>query len=810
MSIAKRLSLACVISVFLCSAASAQITFVQLTDPHLFDDPPEANENRRALMTCVTQIDKSIGAGAVYKFVLVTGDIGIEKVVKPLLDRKQATASPQERDSIDQAIILNITSAAWDIAKIIGQSRVKVWLFLPGNNDLIGEDPDTINYYRDFIAHLRQLLPDKEVIDLCPTDDPNSGVYNADSGFVFIGFNNASFKNDNNPALISDGKNTAKIVATANRSDLEKLPTTTRTNEQLKYVQQVIDRVGKAGSHPAYIFYHIPEIDDPHPVLNSDFKLVGDRALTLADQYALSSWFVDGRVRERWSEVVLKPNVKGLFAGHFHDWRRDTYQNSRWMVTPDYPGGSLSKLYVCPPISIKRQGDQAAQARGFQAVSIDGMGKVSVKPFWYDGTNGTFEDEKVVSENGFIVFSRYAWSSIPDYLPFYLLVIVCLYAAIKGYKQTTVIAPFDLPSGNQLPFGERTVANTLRDAFVEIHKRVKDGAKDNIERPSGLMTPKLEGIRVSEATSFEVPDRFAVEVKGLSHDAIISFARKVFGKELVISGDAVGNATGFSLLTRNRQQLWSSRSNAATMEGLRKACGEVARRMLGTIDTTLLSAYATLKTSDLIKEDKVEEGLDLIMDTATLLPDNALIAYDLGVTRAKGGDHQNAVTAFNRAVELDSNFPEALNNLGVSQAELNKYDEAIASYQKALSLRPGYSAALYNLGYALLKTEQFPEAIEKYKDALNLEPKDPDILLNLGVAFHKNNQLSDAIESYNRALELTPDDPEILHLLGMSLFEAERTNDAIASVQKAVQLKPNEPKFQQTMDDMLRSVEEKE
>src|ERR1043166_2999727 len=184
MSIAKRLSLACVIGVFICSAASAQITFVQLTDPHLFDDPPEANENRRALMACVTKIDKSTGAGAVYKFVVVTGDIGIEKLIKPLVDRKLTTATQEERDSIDQAITLKITSAAWDVAKIIGQSRVKVWLFLPGNNDLIAEDPGTINYYRDFIAQLRQLLPDKEIIDLCPTDDPNSGFYTADSGFV--------------------------------------------------------------------------------------------------------------------------------------------------------------------------------------------------------------------------------------------------------------------------------------------------------------------------------------------------------------------------------------------------------------------------------------------------------------------------------------------------------------------------------------------------------------------------------------------------------------------------------------------------
>src|SRR3989442_4791108 len=90
-----RLSLACVITVFICGAASAQIKFVQITDPHLYDDGQEANDNKRALMACVTKIDKLIGTGADYKFVVVTGDIGIEKLVKPLLAEKKPSSNKE-------------------------------------------------------------------------------------------------------------------------------------------------------------------------------------------------------------------------------------------------------------------------------------------------------------------------------------------------------------------------------------------------------------------------------------------------------------------------------------------------------------------------------------------------------------------------------------------------------------------------------------------------------------------------------------------------------------------------------------------
>ena len=71
-----RLSLACVIVAFICGATSAQVSFVQITDPHLYDDGQEANENKHALLACVTKIDKLIGTGSDYKFVVVTGDIG--------------------------------------------------------------------------------------------------------------------------------------------------------------------------------------------------------------------------------------------------------------------------------------------------------------------------------------------------------------------------------------------------------------------------------------------------------------------------------------------------------------------------------------------------------------------------------------------------------------------------------------------------------------------------------------------------------------------------------------------------------------
>jgi len=402
------------------------------------------------------------------------------------------------------------------------------------------------------------------------------------------------------------------------------------------------------------------------------------------------------------------------------------------------------------------------------------------------------------------------WNSIPSYLPFYLLVIVVFYAAVKGRKRVTVISPFHLPSSSELPFGEHTVANALRDALVEIHKRAKAGGKDDTYSTSGLMTPKLEGIKFSEAASFEVPNRFAVEVKGLSHDAIISFARKVFGKEWVISGDVVGDTNGFRLLARHGTDLWCSGSNPATMEGLRRACGEVALRMLGTIDTNLLSAYTTLRASDLIKLKKLEEVLELMKEAASLLPSNALIAYDLGVTHARRGDNDKAIAALKRAIELNNNFPEALNNLGIALGTQGKYNDAIQSYKKAISLRPDYYAAHFNLGTMFLQKGRYDEALRSFEEALKIKSTDPALYFNLGYTFHAQKRYAEAIDRYRNALEKKPNAPEILTNLGISLFDDGQVDEAIRVVERAAKIDSDNEEIKQILRQMKEDLVEED
>ena len=164
-----------------CGVASAEVNFFQITDAHIFEPKKDDVEgNKEALRWCINQINARLDAKADYKFIVFTGDLDLEAF----------------RRTGDQEEQKDLVEAAKQLAGIVKDSKVKQWLFLPGNNDLVGEDPAKIGTFHHFIKALQEQLPGMQIVDFCPLDgDDSSGVLE-EGGCRFIGFNNASFKSN--------------------------------------------------------------------------------------------------------------------------------------------------------------------------------------------------------------------------------------------------------------------------------------------------------------------------------------------------------------------------------------------------------------------------------------------------------------------------------------------------------------------------------------------------------------------------------------------------------------------------------------
>jgi len=367
-----------------CLEGRAQIKFVQLTDIHLIDkdDGVITGTNKRALEDCVKKINE-LAANDKYQFVVVTGDIGVEKIVKSI------TLKPHDTNSADdKSIQTRIEERAGDLAAIISESKIETWLFVPGNNDLVDEWPETIGYYHKLVRALADAAkPNVRIVDLSPRANvPGSGVYET-GDYTFIGFNNASFKNNDDPDRI-----------------------TLKHGSQLDEISLVSARLRASQRRYAYIFYHIPEVPDPFLEFEKEKeeakkKLEQRKAALTNDLFSkedlTSSWFVAADVGAAWTNLISDQKVKGLFAGHLHDPHRKYYLDYNSWLGPrlsDFACATLNKLYITPPIAIKRQEDAQKNgqetARGFRVVNLDQSGMVvtaqgarGTQIFWFTQAN---------------------------------------------------------------------------------------------------------------------------------------------------------------------------------------------------------------------------------------------------------------------------------------------------------------------------------------------------------------------------------------------------------------------------------------
>lgn len=140
-----------------------------------------------------------------------------------------------------------------------------------------------------------------------------------------------------------------------------------------------------------------------------------------------------------------------------------------------------------------------------------------------------------------------------------------------------------------------------------------------------------------------------------------------------------------------------------------------------------------------------------------------------------------AITQFQRALDVNRNVFSTWVNLGNAHRELKQHEEAINCYLEAIKLNPSCAQAFGNTGISLKEMGDCMRAREIYRDiaqmlpdiqwpdidqndlfceldiamhlnkhALTIDPKVSDFNLNLGVIFEEKGEFSKALECYEQ------------------------------------------------------------
>ena len=97
-----------------------------------------------------------------------------------------------------------------------------------------------------------------------------------------------------------------------------------------------------------------------------------------------------------------------------------------------------------------------------------------------------------------------------------------------------------------------------------------------------------------------------------------------------------------------------------------------------------------------------------------------------GSARLLQGRHQEARSAFQRAIEIDPSYANAHRGLGIVLYRDGLFEEAARAYEGALQFAPYDVSVHHNFGVLLQAQGKVDDAISHYRDTLRLDGRHPD------------------------------------------------------------------------------------
>jgi tetratricopeptide (TPR) repeat protein/TolB-like protein len=185
-----------------------------------------------------------------------------------------------------------------------------------------------------------------------------------------------------------------------------------------------------------------------------------------------------------------------------------------------------------------------------------------------------------------------------------------------------------------------------------------------------------------------------------------------------------------------------------------------------------------------------EAAVDLLARAIEADPNFVAAHYTLGVVHQALGNRWKAAAQYRASTQLDAAYPEpykALGDLFLAQPR-RLFDQAVEAYNKAVELRPFYADAYVGLGDARAAKGEVDAAIASYQKALVFNPVNPKVHLSLGKIYYAEKGLYyESVTAYKKALELDPQLVEARMGLGEVYEEKGLYKEAIEEYRRVIE-----------------------
>jgi tetratricopeptide (TPR) repeat protein len=186
-----------------------------------------------------------------------------------------------------------------------------------------------------------------------------------------------------------------------------------------------------------------------------------------------------------------------------------------------------------------------------------------------------------------------------------------------------------------------------------------------------------------------------------------------------------------------------------------------------------------------------ESAVDLLSRAIEVDANFVVAQYTLGAVHQALGNRWKAAAQFRAATQLDATYAEPYKALGdlFLAAPRRLFDQAVEAYNKAIELRPFYADAHVGLGDARAAKGDIDAAIAAYQKALSYNAINPRVHMSLGKIYYSEKGLYyEAVTAYKRAIEFDPTSVEARMGLGEVYEDKGLYKEAIEEYRRVIEL----------------------
>jgi tetratricopeptide (TPR) repeat protein len=206
-------------------------------------------------------------------------------------------------------------------------------------------------------------------------------------------------------------------------------------------------------------------------------------------------------------------------------------------------------------------------------------------------------------------------------------------------------------------------------------------------------------------------------------------------------------------------------------------------------------------------QGRFQEAIDLCRDglqrlESHLSPDRhrlhrSVLLYNMAQVYFAVGEHEQALSHYSVAMEMDPNYSEYFNERGNVFLRMGRHEEARADYLRAIELSPPYFEVWTNLGQSCRLLGRMEEALSAYARALDLEPGQLLALLGRAQAREALGQVDGAMADYTAALALNADLWDAVASRAVLHYERGELGACLDDLNRAIELAPQVPDLYQ-------------